>query len=347
MRGLLLGIGLIFAAAPSSTNFTLKSYDFGSGGTSSSTSTNYSLNGISGEQSASGQTSSSYSTVSGINATIDANEPPAPSVTNPSNYYDRLQIVLNTANNPSDTRYLIAISSNGFTTTQYVQSSNSIGTSQALINYQTYTAWGGASGFYVTGLAASTTYQVKVKALEGNFSGSPYGPIASAATVAQQVSFGLTTSPTSAPLTVSFPSLTPGSVISGNASAVVSLTSNADNGGTVYIKSANGGLTSVFASTTISSATANLTAATSGYGAQVNSSSTTQTAGGPFTIVSPFNGTGNSVGGLATTLQPILVTGGPITSGTSTIALLAKVSNITPSASDYSDSLTLVAAMNF
>ena len=341
-----LGIGILFAVAPSSTNYTLKSYDIGSGGIGSSSSTNFGLNGISGEQSLALQTSTNYSTVLGANATINSNEPPAPTFTNPSNYYDRLKVVINTASNPTDTRYLIAISSNSFVTTQYIQSDNSVGNSQALVNYQTYAAWGGASGFLVLGLNPSTTYQIKVKAFQGKFSGSPFGPTATAATIAPNVSVSLTTTLNATPpFPVTFSSLTAGTVVSGSADAIVTFTSNANNGGTVYTKSANAGLLSTLVSNTIPSASADLTAATSGYGAQVTSVS--QTSGGPISSVSPFNGVANNVGGLTTTLQSILSTSSPILNGSGTIRLKAKATTITPSASDYSDVVTLVTAMNF
>ena len=92
----------------------------------------------------------------------NANVPPTPTLTNPASHYDRLKLVLATGGNPSDTKYLIAISDDDFATTKYVQADNSLGTSQALTNYQTYATWGGASGFYVLGLAPSTTYKVMV-----------------------------------------------------------------------------------------------------------------------------------------------------------------------------------------
>jgi hypothetical protein len=74
-------------------------------------------------------------------------------------------------------------------------------------------------------------------------------------------------------------------------------------------------------------------------------SSASQTSGGPFTSVSPFNGAGTNVGALTTSLQPILSTAAAITTGTATIDLKAKAASTTPSSSDYSDTLTFVAAM--
>ncbi len=337
---------MLFAVVPNSTNYTLKSYSVGNGGTSSSTSTNYKLNGTAGQQSSGPQTSTTYTNKSGVNATQDANVPPAPTFTNPGSYYDKLKLVLNTGSNPTDTKYLIAISPDGFSsTTNYVQADTSVGSSQAIANYQTYAAWGGASGFSIVGLLPSTTYTVKVKALQGDFSGSAFGPTASAATVAPSLTMSLATTLNSTPpFPVAF-TLTPGTVANGAADALLTLTSNADNGGSVYTRDTNTGLTSTLASTTIASATANLAAATSGYGAQVTSA--TQSAGGPFTSQSPFNGTANTVGGLTTALQPILTTSSPITSGSATVRMMAKAAATTPSANDYGDTVTFVIAMNY
>lgn len=342
--GLAVGALLLFGAAPSSTNYTLKSYDVGGSGASSSSS-NYKLNGNAGSQSGSTGTSTNYGDNNGVLGTSNSNVPPAPSFTNPSSYYDKLKIVVNTGNNPSDAKYLIAISDDNFVTTQYVQSDSSVGSSQAIANYQAYSSWGGASGFLVIGLNPATTYKVKVKALQGNFSGSAFGPTASAATVATSLTMSLTTTLTGTPPFPVSLTLTPGSVIDGNADAIVGLDSNANGGGTLYIRSLNAGLTSVLASTTIASATADLSSAGSGYGVQVVS--TGQTSGGPFGSLSPFNVAGSNVGALTTAYQPLATSTAPLVGGTSTIRLKGKASTTTPAATDYTDTVTFVIAMQF
>lgn len=344
--GIVVGLPLIFfAASPSSSNYTLKTYNIGTGGNTTGSS-NYGLQAGTGSQSGSAQASGSYNAQSDGKGVVNANVPPAPAFTNPSSYYDRLQLVIATGSNPTDTKYLIAISSDNFVTTYYVQTDNSIGLSQAINNYQTYSAWGGASGFLVLGLSPSTTYKVKVKALQGKYSGSAFGPIATAATVAPSVSFSVATTLTGTPpFSVAFPSLTAGNVVNGNADALIGLSTNANNGGAVYVKDINAGLSSTLATTTITSASTNLTAATSGYGGQVISVG--QTSGGPVVSQAPFNGTANNVGALATSLQQLVTTAAPVTGGTATLRLMAKAGALTPSASDYGDTITLVAAMNF
>lgn len=344
LLGMLLPL-MVFAAAPSSTNYTLKTYNIGSGG-ATSTSTNYGLQAGTGSQSGTAQSSTNYTTQSDGRGVTNANVPPAPTFTNPSNYYDKLKLVVATGNNPTDTKYLIAVSSDNFVTTYYVQTDNSLGLSQAITNYQTYSAWGGASGFLITGLSPSTTYKVKIKALQGKYTGSAFGPTATAATVAPSLTYSVSTSLTATPpFAVTFTNLAAGVVTNGSADGIVDLTTNADNGGAVYVKDTSTGLYSTIANTTIASSSTDLTSASSGYGAQVTS--TSQVSGGPFSSQSPFNGTSNVVGGLTTSLQPILASTTPVTSGHATIRLMAKVNSLTPSAPDYSDSVVLVAAMSF
>jgi hypothetical protein len=347
--GLGAGLVMLLAATPTSTNYTLRSYDIGSGGTDSSTSTNYKLNGISGAQSGTTQSSTSYGTVSGLNITQDANVPLAPTLTNPSNYYDRLKLVIDTGSNPTDTKYLIGVqnSSDGYTTTSYVQSDDTIGPSQAITNYQTYAAWGGASGFLILGLTPNVSYKVEVKALQGDFSGSKFSPFSSiVATQQTTLTVSLSTSLTGTPPFIStFTSITPGSVATANANPIVGFSTNAYNGGYAYVVSANGGLKSTTQSNTIASATADLSSVNSGYGAQVTAA--TQSSGGPLISLSPFNVSANNVGALTTSLQPIFASTTPITSASGTFKLMAKAFINTPPATDYTDTLTVVLAMNY
>lgn len=341
-RSALLTAFSLLAAAPSSTNFTLKAYDFGNGG-GSSTSTNYSLNAEAGEQSELGLNSTNFRVNGGLQILQNASVPPAPTFTNPSSEYNRLKIVLNTTGNPTDTLYEIAISANSFATTNYVQTDNTVGTTNSVAQYQTYTAWGGASGVWITGLAASTSYQVKVRALQGGFTGTAFGPTATAATVAPSLTFSVATSLTGTPpFAIAFSGLTAGSVTNGSATADIGLSTNSLNGGVVYVKS-TGSLSSALAAASIASATTNLSVATSGYGAIVTS--TSQSSGGPFIAQSPFNGAVNNVGALTANLQPILATSSAVTSGTASITLKAKIDATTPASTDYTDTLTLVASM--
>jgi hypothetical protein len=119
-------------------------------------------------------------------------------------------------------------------------------------------------------------------------------------------------------------------------------------GGQVYIYGSAAGLKSTAApgTYTITSTTADLGTASEGFGARVSASG--QSSGGPFNSVSPFdNTTGDNIGGVGTSVAVILSSSGSLVAGNATIVLKAKSSSITPSASDYSDILTLIAAANF
>jgi hypothetical protein len=334
----------LFATVPTSTNYQLPAYDFGNGGATSSSSS-YQLRSQTGSPGGS-LSSGSYKLPAGVKASMTAPVPPAPTLTNPDSSYNRLKIVLSTAGFASDTKYLIAISSDNFVTTKYVQLDQTIGSSLSVANYQTYAAWGGASGIWILGLSNATTYQVKVAALQGSGTGSAFGPTASAATSTPSVTFAVTTSLTATPpFSVTFASLPAGSVTSGDASVIANVTTNAENGGSLLLKDGNGGLTSSSKAYTIPSASVDLTSANSGYGAQV--SGVSQTSGGPVAAVSPFNGSSNSVGVLSSSWQQLASFSNPITSGNVTMALKAKTDITVPAAADFSDTLTLALSLLF
>lgn len=179
-------------AGPASTNYELKDYTFGGGGTIKSDSTNYSIFGVAGEVEYGKPGSTNYKAGAGLIYTMQANVPPAPTWTNPASNYDRLKIVMNTGGNPSDALFAIAISTDNFATdTKYVQNDNTVGASLGLEDWQTYTNWGGASGEFVRTLATNTTYTIKVAAKRSNFTESGYGPTASAITSNPSLTFGI------------------------------------------------------------------------------------------------------------------------------------------------------------
>ena len=338
-------IGL-FAAAPASLSFTLKYYDFGNGGVTA-TSSLYNLNGTVGTQTGAPQTNGVTILNPGEKPTQTANVPPAATLTNPTNSYNKLRLVINTGSNPSDGRFAIAISSDNFTTTKYVQADNSLGSTLAIANYQTYVQWGSATGFDILGLTANTSYQAKVSAYQGVFTASAFGPASTAvATQPTTVSFTVaTTTNGTPPFSVNFASLTAGTVFTADANAQLTLSTNAVFGGGIYIVDTNGGLKSTKVTYTLTSATADLSAVGSGYGAQATSLS--QTSGGPLAASSPFNGAANGVGGLSTSLQQIIGLNSAVTNGSAQIKFMAKTSNSVPPANDYSDTQTIIAAMTF
>jgi hypothetical protein len=343
----------VLAALPSTSNYQLNSYGFGSGGTANSSTSNYALEGISGEVSSQTASTTNYATKPGFVETQQANVPTV-TLSNPSSYYDKLLFVIGQQNNPTDALYALQVcvgasfSPNCGGTTMYVKSDHTLTSTLTTSEYQTYSSWGSGSGTTIIGLASNTTYYIRAKATQGKFTESAYGPSSSAATVGQQLSFCLDNNPNSscdATTSMAFGSLVAGSVTNSPTNIEALFATNANSGGSVYIYSANGGLNSAHAGFTITSATADLSVASTGFGAQI--ASVGQSSGGPLSKVSPYNGSSNNVGILSTSVNTILDSSNPIVGGTSAIQLKAKPSNTTPAATDYAEILTLVAAASF
>lgn len=340
----------VFLALPASTNYKLNSFSFGAGGQDDMDSTNYSLEGILGEIS-SDLTSATYKTRAGLLGAQLANVPPAPTFVNSSNWYNKLKITINKDSaDPTDATYAIAISTDDFVTTNWVQSDNTVGATLGIEDFQTYTNWGGASGEFIVGLTANTTYKVKVKSRQGNYTETQLGPSATAATVSVSLTTDIdvssTDTETAAPYSLDFGDLSLGSVSTASDKIWVDITTNAEYGGYVYISGENSGLKSSILNYTITSASVDLTGASEGFGAQ--SSSVTQSSGGPLAAVAPYDGASQNVGVLDTTTRELYSSSGSqISGGRGSFLLKAKASTTTPAADDYTEILTIVMAGTF
>lgn len=334
---------------PVSNNYQLEDFSWGSGGTENSESNNYSAFGLSGEVSSDQLNSNNIGAWPGLVYSMMANVPSAPAFTNPSNYYNRLKLVLTAGSNPTDAEYAIAVSPDSFVTTYYLKADGTLTTTLTNSEFQTYTQWGGASGIDVLGLKPATTYSAKVKARHGNFTESPYGPIATAMTSNLSITFDIdvhaTDSETSPPYLLTLNELSSNTVVTGAQSVWLDLTTNAVNGATIYLEGNNGGLTSVRNSYTIGSVTNNLATQDEGVGLQATT--TTQASGGPLNKIAPYDGTGNNVGIIPQQLESIFHTPGAIVSGRASFVIKAKASNLTPAGRDYSETLTVVVAPSF
>lgn len=328
----------MLAAFSSSPSYQLKSYGVGPGGTNSSSSTTYSLQGSAGEQANGSTASSTYTAKNGSIQTEQLNVPGAPTLSNGAGtYYNKLNVIVSTSSNPTDATYAIAISSNSFVTTNYVQADGTLNSSAV---YQTYTQWGSGSGTLITGLSASTAYQAKVEAKEGKFTNTDFGAVGSASTVAFSSSISFSISPN----TTNIGNLLSGTVVTSSNIAFTFAT-NAASGGKVYVSGVNGGLKSNNTGTTLSAYTGDLSTQTQGFGIQATSAS--QTSGGPFATVSPFNGTANNVGSESTTYVPILSSTASVTGGSANVNFQAKASSNTPASNDYQETVTFIAAASF
>lgn len=341
----------VVLAGPTSPNYELKDFVFGSGAGIGSTSPAFSLLGVLGETDVTRPGSINYKLGAGLVYTLQANVPPAPTFTNPDNFYNKLKIVISQGGNPSDAKYAIAISSDNFVSdTKYVQNDNTVGAALGLEDWQIYSGWGGAAGVNIIGLSPNTTYTVKAAAKQGNFTEVGFGPTAQAATVGAQLSFDIDVAPTDTetnpPFSVSMGELTAATVITAANKVWVDVDTNGTGGARVYVQGANNGLLSSNTAYTINTVSSNLASANEGYGAR--GSNTSQTAGGPMQILSPYNGAGDNVGLLDTNKRVIFDSSGqPVTAGRVAFEIKAKASNVAKGASDYADTLTVIASATF
>jgi hypothetical protein len=348
MKGLLFAGVVLFAALPATTNYKLNSYGFGSGGTAGSSTTTYKLEGTTGELSGSSGVST-HTVKPAFIETQQANVPKLSAFDNNSGqYYNRLHFVIDTQSNPSSATYLISVSTSPTfaSNVQYVQTDGTLTATLSTSQYQTYSLWGGSSGSLVVGLNPSTTYYARVKATQGRFTESSWGPISLATTGSPSLTFSLvTSSQSSPPFSVSLGTLT-GSTINSSADTInTTLTTNGASGGDIYVKGQNGGLLSGSTGYKINGISTDLTSASEGFGAQ--SSSATQSSGGPFTAQSPYSVSGGNVGIVDTTTRSLYSANQAVTGGTGQLLLKAKAAISAKVATDYQDVLTFIAAGNF
>jgi len=337
---------------PSSTNYKIVNYGFGGGGIASSSSTNYSLFGTLGQVDQGSPSSANYFIGAGLEFTLQASVPATPTFVNSSNWYNKLKLTINRGgNDPADYKYAIAIAS-GSGQFQYVQNDNTVGDALGLEDWQTYSSWGGASGTTIIGLYPGTLYTAKVAAKQGDFyTNLMWGPTAQATTENPTLIFDIDVSPTDSetagPYTVNIGNLSPATVTAANDKVWVDLTTNANSGGVIYVQGTNTGLESQTALHTINTVPAknDLGDALEGYGAQYNTLFATS---GNMEVVNPYDGTGTTVGVLDTAKRTMFdSTLAPVTGGRVSFTLKAKASNTTPSATDYADTLTVIATGNF
>lgn len=351
-----LNYSKVLAAFPATSTYQLNSYGFGSGGGANSTTSTYALEGIGGEVAGQTATTSNFSLKPGFIETQQAYVPKV-TLSNPASYYDKLKFVIDQQANPSDAKYALQISttSDFSSNINYIKSDLTIGPVLTLGDYQTYSIWGGAGGNNLIGLAASTTYYLRAKAIQhlttqnnGKYTETGYGPSSSAATLGTGLSFCIYTNANcgAGGNTEAFGTILPATVNSSPTNIGVDFATNADFGGSVYIYSANAGLKSTRVTYTITSATADLSSAAEGFGARVSGTPSVG-SGGPLNKVTPYDGSPNNVGQVGTTINAILKSAAPLTAGNGAIQLQVRPSNTTPAATDYSETLTLIAAATF
>lgn len=168
-----------------STNYQVENSIFDSGGESSS-STNYTSRDSISDVETGESASTNYKAIPGFQPGAYPGIPGTPTLTNTGGtLYNSLDFVMLTGNGQqTDTTYAIAISSDNFVTTNFIQTDDTVNTTAA---FQTYSGWNSGTGERVTGLLPSTTYKIKVKARYGADSESGYSTEASATTSAPSI----------------------------------------------------------------------------------------------------------------------------------------------------------------
>jgi len=264
----------------------------------------------------------------GYNPRIQAITPVAPLLSNTTgNYYDRLLLTVNPSGNPSDTLFAIAVSDDDFVTYQYVQNDNTLGPTLGIEDYQTYTAWGGASGFLVLGLNQNYDYKARVKALNGDFTETGYGPeSAEASTVVPFVTLEVSDTE------VHFGTLS-ASVVSETSSVTITVNTNGEGGYQTYLNgtgdTSNGGLYDGAANLILSQTTL-LSAGTEGYGAQGSA--------GVATVDAKYDVSGDNVGSIDITNSSLSSNTAPVTDEDTDVLFKSAMSSTT-TAGEYTDTV--------
>lgn len=332
---------------PASPNYALRQLDFGAGG-GTGKSANYSFEGMVNEQGGP-MSGTAYNGGLGFGFTQMSFVPQAPSVTNPGNYYNKLHVTIDPSGNPSDALYALAISSDGFATVSYIKADHGIGSSLTLNDYKPYAAWGGENGFDVLGLLPSTQYEVKVKAMHGDFTESGFGPTGSASTVNSQLSFDIDVSSndteTTPPYISNLGTLLAGNVITGTDKIWVDVETNASSGATVYIAGQHNGLHSNSTSYTIPGVNGDLAGLSEGFG--IRGDHATQSTGGPLVIASPYDTSNHVVGQVPTVFSRLLTSSTPVYGGRGSFLVKAKANTQTPAKGDYRELFTIIGSANF
>ena len=161
------------------------------------------------------------------------------------------------------------------------------------------------------------------------------------ASVPQSFSFALSGN------TDSLGTLSTSAVASSATPRTVTINTNAKNGWQVWAKDSSTGLNSALAAKTIASTTpgTNSTLATNTEGYNTGITSSQVGGSGTVTVATPFvGGTTGRGGGLDTTLRTLASSNGTADTSVLTITNNASIGALTPAATDYTDTITVVGA---
>lgn len=283
-----------------------------------------------------------------------------------SGCYDRAMVQIDTQSNPTDTVYSIQLSSDNWATVYVVDGTTrtlKALTSKAIGDYKTKTQWESSpwTHYTVIGLRPDTEYKARATALQGDFTETPPGPSKTATTTLPSVSFDLDigadfTADTNAPYAVSLGILTPETEKFQTTQRVkTDISTNAQNGISIYAQDSFSGIRSNSSSYTLSSAAEDLSLPASGDGFGMQESGTTQDAASEGYVVpgADYDVTGTNVGALSSSsavriLCTLLSSSGTcgvntptwVNGGKALYTFGARASLNAPAKSDYTDTLT-------
>ncbi|MDD3661833.1 MAG: fibronectin type III domain-containing protein, partial [Candidatus Dojkabacteria bacterium] len=188
--------------------------------------------------------------------------------------YDRARFELNANGNPSGTLYLVEISSDDWTTVQYIDGpTRQVVPEKDINDYLSETSWE-TEGTNIAGLKAGTEYHIRLRALNGDFTESSPSTDASATTVYPYVYLavnisGDTWQDTDPPHTIDMGKISQ-SISTAPDYVWIDLGTNAVSGATVNVFDQHSGLYHSESASTIESLDENLATASDGYGLRVN-----------------------------------------------------------------------------
>lgn len=172
-----------------SSNYNLENSSLNSGGEEGASTNFRSVDSV-GDANDRGMTSTNYKAFPGTLQPLYPGVPTQPTLTNTGGtLYNALDFVITTGGNQTDTEYAIAISSDSFVTTYFIQTNDTLGTSPA---WQDYVGWNSGTGERVTGLTPNTLYEIKVKARFEIDTETEYSITASATTAGASISVSFT-----------------------------------------------------------------------------------------------------------------------------------------------------------
>jgi len=280
----------------------------------------------------------------------------------PSGCYDRARFEIDTNDNPTDTLYAIMISEDNFASdTRYIDGSTfwpETETTHNLSDFLTKNDWE-TEDFNIKGLQSSTTYYIKIFALQGDFTQTEAGPGTNATTSGGSMSFDIdiddqtgVSTETSSPYTISFTGdyeLIGGSApITAGDRIWLDASTNSEAGFALIVRGENGGLKSDTTSQTIISATANLDTSDDGFGIQSEYiDQDTYPYLGSISVTTDYSSSGNNVGIVGTTETKVYESSTPVFNGRMALKLIARPGIDKTAATDYQETICFVLIPRF